>query len=95
MFAKIVKPLQSRSNEVLAALLPKAGKHQSNLAEAMRYAVLSPGKRIRPVLTYLTGQALGVPLTTLDNAAASVEFFEGTPGVRPKHASGFEKADAA
>ena len=73
MFAKIVKPLQSRSNEVLAALLPKAGKHQSNLAEAMRYAVLSPGKRIRPVLTYLTGQALGVPLTTLDNAAASVE----------------------
>ena len=39
----------------------------------MRYAVLSPGKRIRPVLTYLTGQALGVPLTTLDNAAASVE----------------------
>ena len=73
MFAKIVKPLQSRSNEVLTALLPKAGKHQSNLAEAMRYAVLSPGKRIRPVLTYLTGQALGVPLTTLDNAAASVE----------------------
>ena len=73
MFAKIVKPLQSRSNEVLAALLPKDGKHQSNLAEAMRYAVLSPGKRIRPVLTYLTGQALGVPLTTLDNAAASVE----------------------
>ena len=73
MFADIVKPLQSRSNEVLAALLPPSEKHQSNLVEAMRYAVLSPGKRIRPVLTYLTGQALGVPLPTLDNAAASVE----------------------
>ncbi len=73
MFAEIVKPLQSRSSEVLAALLPQSGEHQSELVRAMRYAVLSPGKRIRPVLTYLTGQALGVPLTTLDNAAASVE----------------------
>lgn len=73
MFAEIVKPLQSRSNEVLAALLPQPEEHQSDLVAAMRYAVLSPGKRIRPVLTYLTGQALGLPLTALDNAAASVE----------------------
>ena len=30
MFAEIVKPLQSRSSEVLAALLPQSGEHQSN-----------------------------------------------------------------
>src|SRR5690606_12873442 len=39
----------------------------------MRYAVLAPGKRIRPVLTYATGQALDVALETLDCPAAAVE----------------------
>jgi len=31
------------------------------------------GKRIRPILTYATGQALGVPLERLDVPAAAVE----------------------
>ena len=39
----------------------------------MRYAALGGGKRLRPLLTYATGQALGIPLTTLDGPAVAVE----------------------
>ncbi len=39
----------------------------------MRYAITNGGKRVRPVLTYATGTALGVPLERLDVAACSVE----------------------
>jgi farnesyl diphosphate synthase len=39
----------------------------------MRYAVLGGGKRLRPVLVYATGTALGAQLETLDAAAAAVE----------------------
>ena len=39
----------------------------------MRYAVLGNGKRIRPVLLYATGEALGVPSERLDNPACAVE----------------------
>jgi len=39
----------------------------------MRYAITNGGKRVRPVLTYATGTALGVPLDRLDVAACSVE----------------------
>ncbi len=43
------------------------------LFEAMRYAVLNGGKRIRPLLVYATGKALGCTLTLLDAPAAAVE----------------------
>lgn len=39
----------------------------------MRYAITNGGKRVRPVLTYATGAALGIPLERLDVAACSVE----------------------
>ena len=39
----------------------------------MRYSVLGAGKRLRPTLVYLTGEALGAPLEQLDSAAAAVE----------------------
>ncbi len=39
----------------------------------MRYAVLAPGKRIRPVLTYATGLALAAPDERLDAPAVAVE----------------------
>jgi len=40
----------------------------------MRYAVLAPGKRIRPILTYATGIALDARDDVLDGPAAAVEF---------------------
>jgi len=39
----------------------------------MRYAVLGGGKRVRPLLVYLTGEALGAPPERLDAPAAAVE----------------------
>ncbi len=43
------------------------------LLEAMRYSVLNGGKRIRPLLVYATGEALGNPPETLDASAAAIE----------------------
>ncbi len=39
----------------------------------MRYAVLGGGKRVRPVLVYATGQALGLKLNRLNGPACAVE----------------------
>lgn len=43
------------------------------LKEAMRYSVLNGGKRVRALLVYTTGKALGAKLEALDAAAAAVE----------------------
>jgi geranylgeranyl pyrophosphate synthase len=51
--------------------LPESGT--ARLREAMRYSVLGGGKRLRPMLVYTTGEALGAPLERLDAAAAAVE----------------------
>lgn len=45
----------------------------SSLLEAIHYCVLNGGKRIRPLLVYATGQALGIPLDSLDAPAAAIE----------------------
>ena len=45
----------------------------SRLCQAMRYAVLNGGKRLRPLLVYASGEALGVAADRLDAAACSVE----------------------
>ena len=58
---------------VLEDWLSKATTSPCRLHEAMRYSVFSSGKRIRPVLVYGTGEALGNPLEVLDSAAAAVE----------------------
>lgn len=55
----------------LADLLPH--ENSPPLFEAMRYAVLNGGKRLRPLLVYATGEALGSPLSLLDAPAAATE----------------------
>jgi len=46
----------------------------SELLTAIRYSVLNAGKRIRPLLVYVSGTALGAGLQQLDAAAAAIEF---------------------
>jgi len=70
---QLLKNYQERVDKVLLNLLPPLDSSSTQLPAAMRYAVTVGGKRIRPVLTYVTGQALGVPLERLDVPAASVE----------------------
>jgi geranylgeranyl pyrophosphate synthase len=64
---------QGRIEEVLARALEIEGAATPRLIEAMRYSTLAGGKRVRPVLVYTTGEALGATLEVLDAAAAAVE----------------------
>lgn len=72
--AELLQTYQARAAQALDQRLPSADLCPSDLHQAMRYAVLGGGKRIRPALVYLAGQALGAPLHTLDAAACAVEF---------------------
>lgn len=63
----------ARVEACLERWLPRTDKTPSRLHEAMRYAVLGGGKRVRPVLVYFTGAALGVPESRLDGPAVAVE----------------------
>lgn len=64
---------QTRINQALVGCLPAIETVPSRLHEAMHYAVLNGGKRLRPLLVYATGTALGASLEKLDNAACAVE----------------------
>jgi farnesyl diphosphate synthase len=63
----------ARADDVLSRTLPPDEQAPQELHRAMRYAVLGGGKRLRPVLVYATGTALGAPLESLDACAAAVE----------------------
>lgn len=62
-----------RINECLGAVLPAADEKPRRLHEAMRYAVLSGGKRVRPLLVYATGECLQIAPAKLDPVAAAIE----------------------
>ncbi|HZY19009.1 MAG TPA: polyprenyl synthetase family protein [Ramlibacter sp.] len=55
----------------LGELLPPEAT--DSVAQAMRAAALAPGKRLRPLLTLMAGQALGAPLPALLDAGCAVE----------------------
>jgi farnesyl diphosphate synthase len=57
----------------LDALLPKADGAESKLLEAMRYAALGGGKRLRGFLTLETGALFGADHDSLTRVAAAVE----------------------
>jgi geranylgeranyl pyrophosphate synthase len=64
---------QARIQAILEEILPAPQIEPTKLHEAMRYAVLGGGKRIRPLLCYAAGEALGVSPALLDRPAAAVE----------------------
>ncbi len=64
---------QQRVNTALETWLPATTIQPTRLHEAMRYAVLNGGKRVRPLLVYLTGRALEVNPELLDGPACAVE----------------------
>lgn len=57
----------------LAAVLPVPEGHQSVIMEAMRYAALGGGKRLRPFLMIETAQMLGYDEKGVHIAAAALE----------------------
>ena len=62
-----------RTTECLERALPAAEHVPEQLHQAMRYAVLNGGKRIRPLLVYASGECLGVSREQLDAPATAIE----------------------
>ncbi len=63
---------QARINDRLAEAL-RIEAVPDKLREAMAYAVLGGGKRVRPCLVYLAAEAAGAPLECADATACAVE----------------------
>jgi farnesyl diphosphate synthase len=65
--------IQGRMESVLARVLPAAHLAPARLHEAMRYATLEGGKRVRPLLAFAAGEVAGAAPERLEIAAAAVE----------------------
>ncbi|WP_425493114.1 polyprenyl synthetase family protein [Dyella lutea] len=68
-----LQALIDRADRALAAALPAEDAPPAELHRAMRYAVLGGGKRLRPLLVYAAGHALGCNDPVLDAPACAVE----------------------
>ncbi len=62
-----------RAEACIDRALPATSQVPERLHEAMRYAALTGGKRIRPLLVYATGECLGVDPRKLDVPATAIE----------------------
>lgn len=63
-----------RAEKSLDKWLPAENINPTVLHQAMRYSVLSGGKRIRPILVYASGYAVGADEMALDAPASAIEF---------------------
>ncbi len=73
IFARWMADHADRVEGALTARLPAVEAHPARLHEAIRYAVLGGGKRIRPMLVYGAGEFTGAAPGALDCAACAVE----------------------
>ncbi|MEX2125063.1 MAG: farnesyl diphosphate synthase [Woeseia sp.] len=71
--AEKISAYSKRISERLDRALPAAGHMPQRLHEAMRYAVLNGGKRVRPMLVYASGECLGIDPGRLDAPAVAIE----------------------
>ena len=71
--ADFVRDRRARVEAALERWLPSTSLQPQQLHAAMRHATLDGGKRVRPLLTYATGHALGVTAEQLDGPACAVE----------------------
>ena len=65
--------VQQRMEAALARLLPPGDALPARLHDAMRYAVLGGGKRVRPLLVFAAGELAGADPDVLEIPAAAVE----------------------
>lgn len=65
--------IQQRMEQVLDSLLPASDIAPLRLHEAMRYAVLGGGKRVRALLAHAAGEFCGARQETVETAATAVE----------------------
>jgi farnesyl diphosphate synthase len=68
-----IKNVQSTMEDALASCLPSHRELPARLHEAMRYAALDGGKRVRPLLVFAAGDLFDADAGALRRAAAAVE----------------------
>lgn len=68
-----MKAVQSTMEDALASFLPSTVQAPARLHEAMRYAVLDGGKRVRPLLVFAAGDLFDAGRSMLARSAAAVE----------------------
>ena len=64
---------QLRVEDAIHNNLPSADTHPAQLYQAIHYALLNGGKRVRPMLAYASGELFGVAPEQIDPAAAAIE----------------------
>ncbi len=64
---------QAAFEEILRHVLPQSDVSPQRLHQAMRYAVLDGGKRVRPLLAFAAGEMTGADVARVNIVAASVE----------------------
>ncbi len=69
----VLDSYRKRADQALKTFLPALDQTGTSLESAMQYAALNGGKRVRPVLVYATGRALGAPESVLDGPACAIE----------------------
>lgn len=72
-FQQWAREHQARIEAALKSLLPAPEVAPKRLHQAMRYAVLGSGKRVRPLLAFAAGEITDAGLERLTIVAASVE----------------------
>jgi geranylgeranyl pyrophosphate synthase len=72
-FATQLETWRARMEGALEARLPRTDETPERLHAAMRYSVLGGGKRVRPILLFATGCALGLEEGRVEAAACALE----------------------
>ena len=72
-FPSWMSAVQQRTETALEKLLPAPATIPARLHDAMRYAALGGGKRVRPLLCHAAGEVFAAPAGRLDRAACAVE----------------------
>lgn len=72
-FEEKLRDYQRRVQDALDRWLPAATDSPPELNQAMRYATLDGGKRVRAALVYAAGEAVGASAPLLDAPACAVE----------------------
>ncbi|TRD09941.1 polyprenyl synthetase family protein [Erythrobacter insulae] len=73
LLASGLKRIQGEIDSVFDAFLPVPDDTRARLVEAMRYAAIGGGKRVRPLLVVSTAELFGVDRTAALRAGAAIE----------------------
>jgi len=72
-FEEWMRTVLARVEAALERYLPEPATEPARLHEAMRYAVLGGGKRVRPLLVHAAGELTGARPEALEAASAALE----------------------